>query len=104
VDDSELAERLPGLSANQIGLMARQLRPIPDRDAAAAHQNRGLWWRRDHQRGGYTYRGFLPFDQGEAINVALDRRAERAGPNPDTGHWDPAPTRRADAMHDLATR
>jgi hypothetical protein len=104
IDDGELAQRLPGLSANQIAVMARQARPIPDCDAAAAHANRGLWWRRDHRRGGYTYRGFVPFDQGEAINIALDRHAERAGPNPETGHWDPTATRRADALHDLATR
>ena len=104
VDDGELAERLPGLSANQISLMARQRRPIPDCDAANAHASRGVWWRRDHRRGGYAYRGFLPFDQGEAINVALDRRAERAGPNAETGQWDPAAMRRADALHDLATR
>ncbi|MGY6500820.1 MAG: hypothetical protein ACXIVQ_08030 [Acidimicrobiales bacterium] len=104
VDDSELAERLPGLSANQISLMARQRRPVPDCDAATAHANRSLTFRRDHRRGGYAYRGFLPFDQGEAINVALDRHAERAGPNAETGHWDPAAMRRADALHDLATR
>ncbi|MGY6502043.1 MAG: hypothetical protein ACXIVQ_14265, partial [Acidimicrobiales bacterium] len=104
VDDTELAERLPGLSAHQISTMARQRRPVPDHDAATAHAHRSLTFRRDHRRGGYTYRGFVPFDQGEAINVALDRHAERAGPNPETGCWDPIAMRRADALHDLATR
>ena len=104
VDDAELAARLPGLSANQIATMARQRRPIPDTDAATAHATRSLTWRRDHRRGGYAYRGFLPFDQGEAINIALDRIAERAGPDTATGQWDPIATRRADALHDLATR
>jgi hypothetical protein len=104
VDDTDLAARLPGLSANQIATLARQCRPIPDTDAATAHAARSLTWRRDHRRGGYSYRGFVPFDQGDAINTALDRHAERAGPNADTGAWDPISTRRADALHDLATR
>jgi hypothetical protein len=104
VDDSELAERLPGLSASQIALMARQARPISDHDANEAHANRGLSWRADHRCGGYRYRGFLPFDQGAAVNAAIDRHAERAGPDAATGEWDPIGRRRADALHDLATR
>lgn len=104
VDDDELAELLPGFSANQIALMARQRRPIPEADARDAHANRGLSWRRDHRRGGFSYRGFLPFDQGAAVNAAIDRHAERAGPDAATGRWDPIGQRRADALHDLATR
>ena len=104
VDDDELARLLPGLSAHQIALMARQRRPIPDTDANEAHDNREFSWRRDHRRGGFTYRGFLPFDQGAAVNAALDRHAERAGPDPATGGWDLIARRRADALHDLATR
>ncbi|MFP3908182.1 MAG: hypothetical protein ACLFWR_14220 [Acidimicrobiales bacterium] len=104
VDDDQLAASLPGLSANQIALMARQRRPIPDADANEAHAIRELSWRRDHRRGGFTYRGFLPFDQGAAINAAIDRHAERAGPDPVTGVWDRVGRRRADALHDLATR
>jgi hypothetical protein len=104
VDDDELARLLPGYSANQIALMARQRRPIPDSEHRDAHANRGLSWRRDHRRGGFTYRGFLPFDQGAAVNAAVDRHAERAGPDPATGRWDPIGQRRADALHDLATR
>ena len=104
VDDDELAELLPGYSANQISVMARQRRPIPDPEPREAHANRGLSWRRDHRRGGFTYQGFLPFEQGAAVNAAIDRHAERAGPDPETGGWDPIRQRRADALHDLATR
>jgi hypothetical protein len=62
-DDGHFAEALPGFSAAQIELMARQRRPIPDADARDAHASRGLSWRRDHRRGGFAYNGFLPFDQ-----------------------------------------
>ncbi|MFP3906821.1 MAG: DUF222 domain-containing protein [Acidimicrobiales bacterium] len=103
-DDAARAAELPGYSAAQIALMARQCRPVPDSEARSAHAQRGLAWRRDHRAGGYRYRGFLPFDQGEAVNTAIDRLAESAGPDPGTGRWEPAVTRRADALHDLATR
>jgi hypothetical protein len=103
-DDVEQAARLPGFSAAQIAFLARQSRPVSDDDANAAHANRSFTWRRDHRKGGYSYRGFLPFDQGEAVNQALDSIAENWGADPATGSWAPIAMRRADAVHDLATR
>ncbi|MDZ7677144.1 MAG: DUF222 domain-containing protein [Acidimicrobiales bacterium] len=102
--DTEQAAALPGHSAHQIALMARQARPVPDDEANDAHANRGFRWRRDHRKGGYCYSGFLPFDQGEAVNQAIDSIAENWGPDPEVGRWAPIATRRADALHDLATR
>lgn len=101
--DDELAELLPGLSAFQIALMARQRKPVTENEEREAHAQRSFRWRRDHKRGGFAYSGFLPFDQGAAINAAIDRSAERAGPNPTTNRWDPLPSRRADALHHLAS-
>ena len=103
-DDADLAAELPGRSARQIALMARQQRPICDEEANDAHANRSFRWRRDHRRGGWVYGGFLPFDQGEALNQALDSIAEAWGPDPATRTWSPIAQRRADALHDLATR
>ena len=103
-DDTELAGELPGRSARQIALMARQQRPVGDDEANDAHTARSFGWRRDHRRGGWVYGGFLPFDQGEAINQALDSIAEGWGPDPEVGRWSPIAQRRADALHDLATR
>ncbi|MDZ7679494.1 MAG: DUF222 domain-containing protein [Acidimicrobiales bacterium] len=103
-DDAEQAAHLPGHSAAQIALMARQARPVEDHDANAAHANRSFRWRRDHRKGGYCYSGFMPFDQGEAVNQALDSIAEHWGADPESGRWAPIATRRADALHDLATR
>ncbi|MDZ7677584.1 MAG: DUF222 domain-containing protein [Acidimicrobiales bacterium] len=103
-DDAEQAARLPGHSAAQIALMARQARPVSDDEANDAHAARSFRWRRDHRRGGWVYGGFLPFDQGEAVNQALDSIAETWGADPDSGSWAPIATRRADALHDLATR
>lgn len=103
-DDADQAARLPGCSAAQIALLARQARPIDDADANDAHARRELRWTRDHKLGGFVYRGFLPFDQGEAVNVALDSIAETWGADPDTDRWAPIAQRRADALHELATR
>ncbi|MFP3907674.1 MAG: HNH endonuclease, partial [Acidimicrobiales bacterium] len=103
-DDAHHAELLPGFSASQIQTLARQCRPIPASDAREAHANRGLSWRRDHRRGGFVYRGFVPFDQGEAINQALVSVADDMGPDAATDTWDPLRVRLADALHDLAAR
>jgi hypothetical protein len=103
-DDVEQAVRLPGFSAAQIAFLARQSRPLTDDDAECAFAQRSFSWRRDHRKGGFSYRGFLPFDQGEAVNQALDSIAESWGADPATGCWAPIALRRADALHDLATR
>lgn len=102
--DADAARDLPSRSAAAIAFMARQHRPIADTDAAEAHANRSVSWRADHRRGGYQYSGFLPFDQGAAFNAAIDRHAETTGPDPALGGWDTIAHRRADALHDLATR
>ena len=99
-----LAADLPGRSARQIAHMARQRRPVDDHESGDAHAARGFRWVRDHRRGGFVYGGFLPFDQGEAVNTALDAIAESWGADADTGRWAPIATRRADSLHDLATR
>jgi hypothetical protein len=103
-DDAKLAADLPGRSARQIAFMARQRRPLTDDEANDAHAARSFRWWRDHRRGGWVYGGFLPFDQGDAVNQALDTIAESWGAEADTGRWAPIATRRADAIHDLATR
>ncbi|MFP3906357.1 MAG: hypothetical protein ACLFWR_04955, partial [Acidimicrobiales bacterium] len=103
-DDAEQASRLPGYSAAQVALAARQARPIEAHDTNAAHANRSFRWRRDHRKGGYCYSGFMPFDQGEAVNQAIDSIAESWGADSQTGRWAPIATRRADALHELATR
>ena len=103
-DDTHYATTLPGYSAAQIQRMARQRRPISSADAREAHANRGFSWRRDHRRGGFVYSGFVSFEQGEAINQAIASIAESWGADPATGTWAPIATRRADSLHDLATR
>lgn len=101
-DDAAQAERLPGFSAAQIALMARQARPITDDEALDAQAARSLTFTRDHRRGGMVLRGFLPYEQAEAVRLALDAVAESCGPDQRLGIWSPIAVRRADALHELA--
>ncbi|HYI61250.1 MAG TPA: DUF222 domain-containing protein [Acidimicrobiales bacterium] len=99
--EGELADRLPGLSAAQVEVLARQHRPVKEAEVCEARARRCLHWRPDHDAGGFRYRGFLPTDQAVAVNEMLTGLAEAAGPNPETGLWDPFAARCADALHGL---
>lgn len=101
--DAALARDLPGWSVTQVEALARQHTPKTTPDATEAHARRALHWRPDHHTGGFHYRGFLPTDMAAAVNEMIDGLAEGAGPDPTTGGWDHLATRRADALHHLAT-
>lgn len=100
--DDDLARELPGWSAGQAEAVARRLTPRPDDEPCTARARRTFHWRPDQKRGGFHYRGFLPAEAGEAVNAALSDLAEQAGPDAETGLWDPFGARCADALHDLA--
>ena len=99
--DQHLAQLLPGCSAAQIDEMARQRTTRTRHDAQRAHEARGLRWRRDHQRDGYRYSGFLPVMDAELVNASLERRANAAGPDAETGLWAPFHQRTADSLVEL---
>ncbi|MGQ0830544.1 MAG: DUF222 domain-containing protein [Microthrixaceae bacterium] len=100
--DELLAKELPGCTAAQIEEMARERRTRTRADAQRAHHESDFLWRKDHELDGYRYRGFLPAAEGAVLNAALERRAERAGADPETGVWAPFQHRCADALVDLA--
>ncbi|HEV2451206.1 MAG TPA: DUF222 domain-containing protein [Streptosporangiaceae bacterium] len=53
--------------------------------------------------GWYRITGFLPPDAGATLVAALKRAEDRTdGPNPETGSWDPAETKAANALIELA--
>lgn len=101
-DEAVLAEII-GLSARQVAAMARDRRPITRPDAQDVEAHQSVTFRPDRRRGGVRISGLLPTDVAATIAASLDRRSEAMGPNPLTGRWDPAPKRRAIALHDLAT-
>jgi hypothetical protein len=100
--DEEMAGRLPGWSARQIEEAAREARVRTPRDANEAHENRNLRCVDDDDAGGGHIHAFLPAEQYATVRSELLRRAEQAGPNPETGMWEPLGARLADALFDIA--
>jgi hypothetical protein len=100
--DEEMAGRLPGWSARQVEEAAREARVRTPRDANEAHENRNLRCVDDDEAGGGHIHGFLPAEQYATVRSELLRRAEQAGPNPETGLWEPLGARLADALFDIA--
>jgi hypothetical protein len=97
--DAALAEELPGLSAAQAEALCRRARAVDPDDEQAAHRSRRL----SLCTTGQTTRisGLLPVLEGETVRQALERIAERCGPNAATGSFDPFETRLADALVEL---
>jgi len=101
-DDAQWAEDLPGMTAAQVEELAKARRARTKADATSAKDRRRFGWRRTPDGDGWIYTGFLPEVEGAIVNAALERIAEGYGPHPETGQWDPAPMRHADALGDLA--
>lgn len=100
-DDIDLAEDLPGLSVAQIEQMARHRRLRTTEDACETRAKRHLRRRVDHAAGGVHYSVFLPAEDAAVVDGALDRRADDAGPDAETGSWAPIEHRRAGAFVDV---
>jgi hypothetical protein len=101
VDDTQLADLLPGLNVAQVRAMAAARRPLPDDDAAEAHLRRSLRLRPDRSGHGSRMSGFLPTEQAAVVEQALSRRAEAMPPDPESGLRHPYDSRCADALVEL---
>lgn len=97
-DDAALAVELVGCSVAQLEAMARMRRRRTREDDATAERHRELTRRRDEDRGGVRYSFFLPDEDAESFDTAMDRDAEAAGADAETGMWAPIGRRRADAV------
>lgn len=100
--DAAVLAEIEGLSARQIGVLAAQRSPIV-RPEDHEDVPDSFVLRPDRRRGGLRITGHLGTHEGATIAAALARRAEKMGPNPLTGRWDPLPLRMAHAFHDMAT-
>ncbi len=100
-DDAHLAELLPSLSCAEIELMAKQRRRARSRDHDEARRRTHLHLRPDRSGIGVRLSGYLPNDDAAVVEAALDRRAEAAGPDPETGIWAPREQRAAGALRDM---
>jgi hypothetical protein len=101
VTDVELAEELAGKTVAQIEAMARGHKVRTRDHANEARRQRGFHSRIDRETGGSFFRGFLPADESAIVEARLTQRGDKAGPNAETGRWDPEHVRWADALVDL---
>jgi hypothetical protein len=100
-DDEDLAALLPALSCAEIEVLAKQRRRARQREHDEARRRTHLRFRRDRSGLGTHLSGFLPNDDAAIVESALNRRAEAAGPDPETGLWAPHEQRAAGALRDL---
>lgn len=100
-DDASLAELLPALSCAEIELMAKQRRRADQAEHDSARRRTHLQLRPDRSGLGMRVSGFLPNEDAATVQAALDRRAEAAGPDAETGLWAPHEERSAGALRDL---
>lgn len=100
-DDAELADLLPSLSCAEIELLAKQRRRARKSDHDESHRLTHLRLRPDRSGLGVRLSGYLPNDDAAIVEAALDRRAEAAGPDPETGLWAPHDQRAAGALRDM---
>ncbi len=100
-DDAHLARLLPSLSCAEIEVMAVQRRRARRAEHDEARRRTHVRLRPDRSGAGVHLTGFLANDDAAIIGAALDRRAEAAGPDAETGLWAPQDVRRAGALRDL---
>jgi hypothetical protein len=96
--DTELAERLVPMTAGDAASACRHLRQQTLEEAQQSHRDREFGLRWDRDRSGARPCGWLPADLAAVVESAVDREAEQAGVNPETGMYDPIGWQRADAL------
>ncbi len=101
-NDAAVAGDAVGRSAAELEAMARLAKPPTEADANDADRQRSFRWRDTPDGSGVRLSGQLPPEAGATLAAALSRMAEQAGPDPDTGLFEPFESRCADALVELA--
>lgn len=90
-------------SVRQLRLIADRARDRSAAEAQDAHERREVRYRWEQDGTMCNLSAKLPGEQGAAVVKALERMAEHAAPNPDTGAQDGYRQRMADALYELAS-
>jgi hypothetical protein len=95
--DAAWAADSPGWTATSLLAAARNQKTVSREQAVERDRIRKLGYRWDEQRGGLRYWGWAPDAEGAAIVAALERGADKIGPD-EHGQWEPYPVRCADVL------
>ena len=100
--ETEIIEQTAGLSNAVLDRTARRHRGITEEKARSVWERRQLirQWNLDESE--LRFNGRLPGDAGRLFDQAIDSRLDGIPVNPETGMFDPYPTRAADALTGLA--
>ena len=102
--DAEWAEAAPDTSVSVLERAARAHRERDEAEAAKSREGQKLLFRDDRDLPVTHIRGATPKDMGEVIRTAIEREADRIGPNPETGEFDPYAARRAQALYKICSQ
>lgn len=98
-----LIEEAVGLSNAALDRKARRASPPSNRDGLAEWQRREMYMQWNLDRSRLDYRGSIPGAEGEMFQSQVEAAADRILPNPETGMFDPYPTRLADGLVELVS-
>ena len=93
-----LIEEALGLSNAVLDRKARRANPPSREDEREAHRMRALWIQRTLDGVSGTLTAHLPHLDLEIVETAIRDKADKMGPDPETGLFDPYPLRMADGL------
>lgn len=96
-----LIEEAIGLSTAALDRKTRRSHPPSTEDEKKAWTSREMYLQWNLDRSVLDYRGRLPGVDGELLQAKVEAKADEIGPNPDTGLFDPYPSRLADGLMEL---
>jgi hypothetical protein len=102
-DDATVAEQARSVDAVRLEMAARRVRGVAREESIRRHSERHLALRRSRDLGGVRLWGFLPDVEGETVMKAIERLAEDAVKDPDTGTYPSYDRRCADALVEMAS-
>jgi HNH endonuclease/Domain of unknown function (DUF222) len=96
--EAGLIEEALGLSNTALDRAARRSNPPTAEDEQNAHRVRALWIQRTLDGASGRMTAHLPHVELEIVETAIRDRADRFGPDPETGLFDPYSQRMADGL------
>jgi Domain of unknown function (DUF222)/HNH endonuclease len=92
-----------GLSNHALDRLARHAHPLTSADEMSVWERRAIFMQWNLDSSELKLNGRLPGAHGELVQETLESVADRFGPNPETGVFDPYATRLADALVEVAS-
>src|SRR5207302_336648 len=102
--DAEWARSANDMPVSRLEKIARRHRERSEAEAAAARAGQGLKFSPDRDHPVTRLRGLIPNALSEVIQAAVEREADKIGPNPETGELDSYASRRVDALHKICSQ